>query len=128
VRSTDYRPLAMEAHQTLSGPIYGDCCHALRIDLLNGDDRPGPIRVELLLRDTFHKPAFSVTLGTIAIPSSQLQQIPLNRPPVPESLRFPMPEAARNRHFDEITVVIRPSPGRALAGAKIAIQDFVLVP
>jgi hypothetical protein len=128
VRSTDYRPLTMEAHQTLTSPIYGDCCHALRINLLNGDDRPGPIRVELRLSDTSRKPGFTLTLGTIGIPSSQLQQIPLNRPPVPESLRFQMPPAAHNRHFDEITVVIRASPERALGGSKIAIQDFVLVP
>jgi hypothetical protein len=128
VRSTDYRALAMEAHQTLLHPISGDCCRALRIDLLNGDDRPGTIRIELLLRDTTGKPGFSLLLGSIAIPSSQLQQIALNRPPVPESLRFQMPAKAHGRRFDEITVVIKPSSDRALAGSKIAIQNFVLVP
>jgi hypothetical protein len=128
VRSTDYRALAMEAHQTLLNPISGDCCHAMRIDLLNGDDRPGPIRIELLLRDTSGKPGSSLLLGSIAIPSSQLQHIALNRPPVPESLRFQMPAKARGRRFDEITVVIKPSADRALAGSKIAIQNFVLVP
>jgi hypothetical protein len=128
VRSTDHRELAMEAHQTLPTPISGDCCHALRIDLLNGDDRPGPIRIELLLRDTSGKAGSSLLLGSIAIPSSQLQHIALNRPPVPESLRFQMPAKARGRRFDEITVVIKPSSDRALAGSKIAIQNFVLVP
>jgi hypothetical protein len=39
-----------------------------------------------------------------------------------------MPAKARGRRFDEITVVIKPSSERALAGAKIAIQNFVLVP
>jgi hypothetical protein len=91
----------MEAHQTLLNPISGDCCHAMLIDLLNGDDRPGPIRIELLLRDTFGKPGSSLLLGSIAIPSSQLQHIALNRPPVPESLRFQMPAKARGRRFDE---------------------------
>jgi hypothetical protein len=128
VRSTDHRELAMEAHQTLPTPISGDCCHTLRIDLLNGDDRPGPIRIELLLRDTSGKPDSSLLLGIIAIPSSQLQHIPLNRAPVPESLRFQMPATAHGRRFDEITVVIKPSSDRALAGSKIAIQNFVLVP
>jgi hypothetical protein len=128
VRSTDYRELAMEAHQTLLNPISGDCCRAIRIDLLNGDDRPGPIRLELLLRDTSDKPNSSLLLGSITIPSSQLQHIALNRPPVPESLRFQMPAKAHGRRFDEITVVIKPSSGRALAGSKIAIQNFVLVP
>jgi hypothetical protein len=128
VRSTDYRALSMEAHQTLPTPISGDCCHAMRIDLLNGDDRPGLIRIELLLRDTSGKPGSSLLLGSIAIPSSETQHIALNRPPVPESLRFRMPAKARGRRFDEITVVIKPSSERALAGAKIAIQNFVLVP
>ena len=128
VRSTDYHELAMEAHQTLLNPISGDCCRAMRIDLLNGDDRPGPIRIELLLRDTSGKPGSSLLLGSIAIPSSQLQHIALNRPPVPESLRFQMPAKAHGRRFDEITVVIKPSSERALAGSKIAIQNFVLLP
>jgi hypothetical protein len=128
IRSTDYRKLAMEAHQMLVTPISGDCCRAIRIDLLNGDDRPGLIRIELLLRDTSAKPSSSVLLGSIAIPSSQLQHIPLNRQPVPESLRFQMPAQAHGRRFDEITVVIQPSSDRALGGSKIAIQNFVLVP
>jgi hypothetical protein len=128
VRSTDYRELAMEAHQTLLDPISGDCCRALRIDLLNGDNRPGPIRIEILLRDTSGKPGSSLLLGSIAIPSSQLQHIALDRPPVHESLRFQMPAKAHGRRFDEITVIIKPSSDRALAGSKIAIQNFVLVP
>jgi hypothetical protein len=128
VRSTDHRELAMEAHQMLPNPISGDCCHAMRIELLNGDDRPGLIRIELLLRDTSGKPVSSLLLGSMPIPSSQLQHIPLNRPPVPESLRFQMPATARGRHFDEITVIIKPSSDRALAGSKIAIQNFVLLP
>ncbi|MCU1320452.1 MAG: hypothetical protein JWM43_101 [Acidobacteriaceae bacterium] len=128
VSSTDRRELAMEAHQMLSTSISGDCCRAMRIDLLNGDDRPGLIRIELLLRDTSGKPGSSILLGSLPIPSSQLRHIPLNRPPVPESLRFQMPATAHGRRFDEITVVIKPSSDRALAGSKIAIQNFVLIP
>ncbi len=128
VRSTDRRKLMMEAHQTLPTPISADCCHAMRINLLNGDDRPGLIRIELLLRDTSSKPCSSLLLGSLPIPSSQLQHIPLNRPPVPESLRFQMPAKAHGRRFDEITVIVEPSYDRALAGSKIAIQDFVLIP
>jgi hypothetical protein len=39
-----------------------------------------------------------------------------------------MPASAHGRRFDEITVVIEPSSDRALAGSKIAIKNFVLVP
>jgi hypothetical protein len=128
VRSTDRRELAMEAHQTLPTPISSDCCRAIRIELLNGDDRPGVIRIELLLRDKSAKSNSSLLLGSIPIPSSQLRHIPLNRPPVPESLRFQMPAMAHDRRFDEIAVIIKPSSDRALAGSKIAIQNFVLLP
>lgn len=128
VRSTDYRELEMEAHQTLPNTISADCCSAMRIDLLNGDYRPGVIRIELLLRDTSSKAGSSLFLGSIPIPSSQPKHISINRPPVPESLRFQMPATARGRRFDEITVVIKPSSDRALAGSKIAIKNFVLIP
>jgi hypothetical protein len=125
VRSTDHHALAMEAHQSLPTPLSGDCCQAMRIELINGDDRPGLIRIELMLRDT--SAGSSLLLGSIAIPSSQ-GYIPLNRPPVPESLRFPMPAVAHGKKFDEITVIVKPSSERALGGSKIAIQNFVLVP
>ena len=128
VRSTDYRDLKMEAHQRLPDAISGDCCRAMRIDLLNGDYRPGVIRIELLLSDTSSKTGSPLTLGSVPIPSSQLRHISINRPPIPESLRFQMPASAHGRHFDEITVVIKPSSDRAMAGSKIAIRSFVLIP
>ena len=128
VRSTDYRELKMEAHQTLPDMVSADCCSAMRIDLLNGDYRPGVIRIELLLKDTSSKASPAIVLGSIPIPSSQLKHISINRTPVPESLRFQMPSTARGRRFDEITVVVKPSSDRALAGSKIAIKNFVLIP
>jgi len=128
VRSTDRLALDMEAHQSLGSPISTDCCHALRVDLLNGDDRPGVMRIEIILKDTSGGPHRTLFLGTLPIPSSQLQHIPLNRPPVHESLRFEIPTAAHGSRFDEIQVVIRPSFDRELAGSKVAIQNFVLIP
>jgi len=128
VRSTDRLALAMEAHQSLASPISTDCCHALRVDLLNGDDRPGIMRIEVTLRDTSGGLHRSLFLGSLPVLSSELQHIPLNRPPVHESLRFEIPATAHGSRFDEIQVVIRPSYERALAGSKIAVQNFVLVP
>ncbi len=100
----------------------------MRIDLLNGDNRLGLIQIELLLTDTSRQPATSILLGSLPILSSQSRHISINRQPVPESLRFRVPATAHGRCFDEITVVIKPSLDRALAGSKIAIQDFVLIP
>ena len=88
----------------------------------------GVIRVELLRKNTSEGPGSSISLGSMAIASSESRRISLLRAPVPESLRFTMPAAARGRRFNEMTVVIRPSSERALAGTKIAIQSFVLVP
>jgi hypothetical protein len=128
VRSTDYVELKMEAHQMLFPSIAGDCCHAIRVELLNGDYRPGVIEIELLLSNTSAKGRPAISLGSIPIPSSELQHIPLDRPPVPESLRFQIPPAARGSRFDEITVVLKAASERNRASSKIAIQNFVLLP
>ncbi len=128
VRSTDRLALSMEAHQSLASPISTDCCHALRVDLLNGDDRLGVMHIEVTLRDTSGAMHRSLFLGSLPVRSSELQHIPLNRPPVHESLRFEIPTTAHGSRFDEIQVVIRPSSERELAGSKVAIQNFVLVP
>ena len=127
IRSTDYRALAMEAHQTLSSYLSADCCRALRVDLINADNRLGAIQLELILRDTSGK-SHSLSLGSLPIPSSQLQKIPFNRPPVHESLNFQLPVTANGEQFDEITVIIKPSRERSLAGSQIAIQNFTLIP
>jgi hypothetical protein len=128
VSSTDYLPLKMEAHQVLSPSIAGDCCHAIRVELLNGDYRPGAIQIEVLLGNTSSKSRPAISLGSIPIPSSELHHIPLNRPPVPESLRFQIPPAARGRRFDEITVILKPAWERNRGGSKITIENFVLLP
>ena len=128
VRSTDEYPLQMEAHQLLPTPVSLECCHALRVDLLNGDARPGIIRLEVRLKDTSLKNRQAISLGSIVIPSSQVKHISLTRPPVHESMRFELPAAARHHQFDEITLVIAPDKERARGGSKIAIQNFVLMP
>ena len=128
IRSTDHAALAMEAHQLLPAPIPTDCCHALRLDLVNGDTRPGVIRVEVLLKDLAGNASARLSLGSLVIPSSQPSHIPLDRPAVHESLQFQLPASQPGRSFNEITIVIRPAADRALAGSKIAIEDFVLLP
>jgi hypothetical protein len=48
--------------------------------------------------------------------------------PVSETLTFDIPSQPRLRRFDEISVVFLPDPQRAALGAKIAIQQFTLIP
>lgn len=128
IRSTDRLPLLMEAHQVLPTSIMMDCCKALRVELVNADDRPGAITIETWLRDSSTKSAQIWSLGSVVIPSSNIRSVSLTRSPINETLTFRFPPGARGRKFDEITLIIRPAKERALAGSQVAIQNFVLVP
>jgi hypothetical protein len=128
IRSTDRLPLLMEAHQVLPTSMMIDCCKALRVELVNADNRPGAITIETWLRDTSTKAAPMLSLGSVVIPSSNVRSISLTRSPINEALTFRFPPGARGRKFDEITLIIRPAKERALAGSQVAIQNFVLVP
>ncbi len=127
--STDEDPLMMEAHQPLGQELALSCCRALRLDVSNGDNVPGSISVEVLLRDTMSlKKTAAVSLGTIVLPTSTVSPMPLTRPAVDDHVTFQLPQGARGGKFDEITVRIKPEGSRALAGAHVAIKDFVLQP
>ena len=128
IRSTDRIPLVMEAHQVLPSFNMTDCCTALRVELVNADNRPGAITIEIWLRDTSMKSALALSLGSVVIPSSKALSISLKRSPINEVLTFRFPPGAHGSKFDEITLMIRPAWERALAGSQVAIQNFVLVP
>jgi len=129
VRSTDMEPLTMEAHQPLGRELAMSCCRALRVDVTNADAVPGAIAVEVLLRDTgFGKKTRAVSLGTLVLPTSTVSPMPLARPAVEDTVTFKLPHAARGASFNEITVRIKPERSRSLAGAHVAIKDFVLQP
>ncbi|QMV19346.1 hypothetical protein GOB94_12135 [Granulicella sp. 5B5] len=126
--STNARPLIMEAHQHLANPVPLDCCHALRINVKNADNVPGSISIELLLRDTSQKKPASISLGTQVLASSAVSPMPLQRPPVDDSLSFRFPRQTSLKSFDEITVRILPERSRSRAGPQVAIQSFTLEP
>jgi hypothetical protein len=128
IHSTDLEALKMEAHQYLGTPIEMSCCRILRLAIENADDREGKISIEVLLQHTAGKGSFTQSLGTLLVPSSEGQHILLGRPPVDETLSFPIPPTIHGRQCDEITVAIKPSRERALAGAHIAVKQFELIP
>lgn len=128
IRSTDLRPLSMEAHQRLVLPVRMDCCRLLRLAIENADNEPGAISVEILLRDRASKEGITRSLGTAVIASSVDQHVSSTRPPVDEVLSFRFPQRASGEEFDEITVVIKPAKERARTGARVAVQTFELVP
>lgn len=128
IRSVNRLPLFMEAHQNLGSHIDLSCCSKVRIALQNADNHPGAIGVELLLRDTSLPASMPQSLGTVTIPSSRFQTISMTRRPVEEMLSFSIPSQLSIHRFDEITVIVHPSYERTLIGAKISIENFVLVP
>lgn len=128
VRSTDWRPILMEARQNLGVLVNLNCCSQIRVAIQNADNRPGTIALGVVLTNTTVPGNPSQFLGMTTVASSHPMQFTVNRPPVSEVLDFRIPANARIRQFNEITVLFRPAPERALAGAKIAIQQFMLVP
>jgi hypothetical protein len=128
VRSSDWAPLLMEAHQNLGPPIDLACCSEIDVAVTNADTRPGTIALSLLLTDSNSIGKPSHDLGDRIIVSSEAAQIPMNRQPVKEVLRFPVSRSAAMRRFDEITIVFLPANERARGGAKVSIQSFTLIP
>jgi hypothetical protein len=130
IRSSDRSPLLMEAHQRLGTRIDLDCCGQIDLAVTNGDNRLGKIAVGMILTDSSSPARASVYLGEKALVSSEATQIGLTRAPVEETVRFAIPnvKAGRARSFDEITVFFMPDRVRALAGAKVNVRSFKLVP
>src|SRR3984885_4446566 len=128
VRSTNAAPLLMEAYQNLGTSIDLKCCSEIEVAITNADVRPGSIALGIRLTDSDSIGEPSQNLAERTIASSKADQIPLNRPPVEEVLRFPIPQSTTIHRFNEITVVYLPALQRAHAGAKVSVESFTLIP
>jgi hypothetical protein len=128
VSSSDSPPLLMEAHQNLGQSIDLACCSEIDIAITNADNRPGKISLGLRLTDSRSIGKPSKDLGERMILSSEAASIPLNRPPVKETLRFPISRSTTMHQFDAITIIFLPAKERARGGAKVSIQSFTLIP
>lgn len=126
--STDYIPLAMQAHQILANPVDVSCCGELVVCVRNGDNRPGRIDVAVLLTDSSLPGKPSLYLGVQPIVSSEADHFFFKRSPIDEDLTFTLPAHARMAKFDHITVLFFPSEERLTLGSKVGIQDFQLLP
>ena len=127
-RSTNLDPLQMEAHQTLSPPIDLSCCSEIDVAITNADTRPGEIALFAMVRSSTAPGKSIQVLGEQTILSSQPVQIPADRAPVKEILRFHIPPSRTLRQFDEITILFMTAHQRARAGAKVSIDSFELIP
>ncbi|HWZ52973.1 MAG TPA: hypothetical protein VNW54_16070 [Granulicella sp.] len=126
LRSTNEGALLMEAHQTLAKAIDPRCCREIDVTLANADTLSGRIILGMRLSDSTSPKQPPLLLGVQALPSSAVTPIPANRPPVQETLRFPIAPSASRRRFDKISIFfLREHIKR---GAKVEIQSFTLIP
>jgi hypothetical protein len=126
-RTTDHRPLLMEARHKLEQPIDLRCCGSIRLVVANADRYPGTVALELVLSDTRAGQAGSLSLGKVAVQSHpDFRKDPVD--PVEETLDFPIPRSTVLSQFDEFIVLFHRDPMRIDRSARIAIDRFVLAP
>jgi hypothetical protein len=128
IRSTDGRPLRLEARQNLGTLIDLACCSDIRVAIQNTDRYPGTVWLELILRNTTLPDTPSQSLGTAMVASTRPWTQGGKRPAASEVLSFNVPRDLKLRQFDEVSVVFQLSPRRSNVGAKIGIERFTLVP
>jgi hypothetical protein len=128
IYSTDWIPLAMQAHQTLPRPVDLTCCNRLDLTLRNGDNRAGEISVGMLLTDSTLPGKPSVYLAVKPIVSTEPDHFSVKSSPVEEDVTFTMPPHPPITNFDEITVLFFPAVERSTLGARVGIRQFELLP
>ena len=126
-KSTDHRPLQMEARHNLEQHIALSCCRAIQLDIRNADRFPNTIALELVLISNDLPGAPSVTLGRELVTSvPDLSKDPVR--PMAEMVSFAVPAAASIESFNELKIVFYRDRRRADQSAKVSIERFVLIP
>jgi hypothetical protein len=128
IESVNSFPLMMEAHQQLIGPVRLSRCGEIDVVIENRDNLRGAISLGLLLGDSHSPGKPTLYLGQKEIETTLSGFFYYKTAPVSETLRFAIPRPAPMRRFDEITVMVLPDPEHSMAGPKIAIQEFDLLP
>jgi hypothetical protein len=127
-KTTDYTPITMEARQYFGSLIELSCCKAIELVISNGDRRPGTVAVELILTNMTLPGEPHQSLGISPV-NSTLRWFPGDdRPPVKEVLTFRVPAHAAIQSFDEATIRFELRSPREEWSAKIAIENFRLIP
>jgi hypothetical protein len=128
IRSSDGRPLVMEAHQYLGTQINLNCCRKIQVEIQNADHYPGTVSVELILRNTSLPGKPSLSLGALPVSPDRPWKLYDDRVPGSEVLSFSISDSSALQQFDEFTVVFRLAPDRSLLAARIGIKRFILAP
>lgn len=128
IRSDDFFPLTMEAHQNFGAPIRLSRLREIDVSLANRDNRPGLIAVGVVLTDSASPGKPALYLGRQPVESSEPSRFAEKTAPVEETLQFPIPAHRSIRKFDEITLIVAPDTSRMKIGARIAIEEFDFLP
>jgi hypothetical protein len=128
IEANNFIPLNMKAQENLGSPIRISRCGEVRVTIENRDNRRGAIALGVELTDSSAPGKPPVSLGQQRIVSSLPEQFTVKVSPVDEVLRFAVPEHATLRKFDQITVEYFPGPEHWQVGAKVAIEQFELMP
>jgi hypothetical protein len=67
-------------------------------------------------------------LGQQPILSSEPDHFRIKRSPVEETLLFSVPSHSTMHRFNQITLIVTPDRARVEIGAKVAIQQFEILP
>ena len=128
IEANNFLPLKMKAVQNLGSPIRLARCREVQVTVENRDNLRGSIAVGVVLTDASAPGKPSVSLGQHTILSSEPGQFTVKLAPVNEVLRFAVPDSAALRKFNQITVEYFSGPGHWQMGARVAIDQFELVP
>jgi hypothetical protein len=128
VRSINFIPLVMEAHQSLATAIPLACCREIQVTIENHDNAPGVIALGVLLTDSTSLGKPTLYLDQQTVVSTEPGHFTVKSSPAAEVLSFRVPGRPKIQQFDEITVIFFPDSERPNTGAKIAIKQFDLIP
>lgn len=128
IHSTDFLPITMEAHQNLAAPIRLSRLREVDVVVENRDNQPGNIAIGMALSNSSAPRTPPVYLGALPLPSTEAGQFSQKSAPVEETLHFLVPPGYALRKFDELTLNVLPETSRMQLGARIAIEEFDLLP
>ena len=128
IEANNFLPLKMEAVQNLGPPIRLARCREVQVTVENRDNVRGPIAVGVVLTDASAPRRPSVSLGQQTILSTEPGQFTVKLAPVNEVMRFAVPDTAPLRKFNQITVEYFSGPEHWQLGARVAIDQFELIP
>jgi hypothetical protein len=102
-------------------------CRQLKVDTLNRDNLRGTINVAVLLTDST-QPTDQIYLGQQPILTTLPANFSVKSTAAAETLTFNVPQQAKVRRFDQITVMFLPEDRNEDTAPKVAIDEFHLIP